>query len=316
MTSPTIRPAGPGVLATPFWRRLAFTFPASYAFLSLGVGTQPLLPLSTLPWVRQLADGVSRAVFQVPVPLMPQPTGSGDTAFDWAWMVCLLLLAAGTGLVLAARQLAAPTAGQQSALRTFLRVVLIWWLTTYGLSKFAFSQFGLLGSWQLVVTYGESSPMGLLWRFMAASPGYQLVAGVAEVLLALLLLHRRTVTLGALVAAVTLTNVFALNLFYDVPVKLFSGHLLLAALLLLALDARRLLAAFTGGAVAAAAWSPRPVWRRALPWLLTALIVVQVGLSLRTGLQMLQEDRVFTQYSPAPLKTRGFNLIQEEPFNR
>lgn len=43
-----------------------------------------------------------------------------------------------------------------------------------------------------------------------------------------------------------MTNVFALNLFYDVPVKLFSGHLLLAALLLLALDARRLLAAFTG----------------------------------------------------------------------
>lgn len=129
--------------------------------------------------------------------------------------------------------------------------------------------------------------MGLLWRFMAASPGSQLVAGVAEVFPAPLLLHRRTVTAGGLVAAVTMTNVFALNLFCDVPVKLFSGHLLLAALVLLALS-----------------------------WLLTALVVVQVGLSLRAGLRTLREGRVATRCSPAPLKTRGFNLIQEKPFNR
>ncbi|AWT35979.1 hypothetical protein DM785_10695 [Deinococcus actinosclerus] len=316
MTSLKVVLAESAASISPFWRRLVFTFTASYAFLSLGVGTQPLLPVSTLPWVRQLADVVSRAVFHVPVPLVPQPTGSGDTAFDWAWTLCLLLLAVGAGLVWAARQRAAPTAGQRTAVRTFLRVVLIWWLTVYGLSKFAFSQFGLLNSWQLAGTYGDSSPMGLLWRFMAASPGYQLVAGVAEVLPALLLLHRRTVTVGALVAAVTMTNVFALNLFYDVPVKLFSGHLLLAALVLLALDARRLRAVLTGHEVAAVAWGPRPLWRRALPWLLTALVVVQVGLSLRAGLQALREDRVATRSSPAPLKTRGFNLIQEKPFNR
>lgn len=316
VTSLNAAPAEPALTASPFWRRLAFTFPASYAFLSLGVGTQPILHLEGLPAVRQLADVVSRAVFQVPVPPIPEPTGSGDTAFDWAWTLCLLLLAVAAGLVWAARQRTAPTAGQRAALRTFLRLVLIWWLTMYGLSKFAFSQFGLLNSWQLAGTYGESSPMGLLWRFMAASPGYQLVAGVAEVLPALLLMHRRTLTAGALVAAVTMTNVFALNLFYDVPVKLFIGHLLLAALLLLAMDARRLRAAFTGGAVAAAPWAPRPVWRRVLPWFLTALVTVQVGLSLRTGLQTLREDRVFTQSSPAPLKTRGFTLIQEKPFNQ
>lgn len=196
MTSLNAAPAEPTLTASPFWRRLMFTFPASYAFLSLGVGTQPILHLEGLPALRRLADLVSRAVFQAPVPPIPQPTGSGDTAFDWAWTLCLLLLAVAAGLVWAARQRTAPTAGQRAALRTFLRAVLIWWLTVYGLSKFAFSQFGLLNSWQMAGTYGESSPMGLLWRFMAASPGYQLVAGVAEVLPALLLLHRRTVTAG------------------------------------------------------------------------------------------------------------------------
>lgn len=128
------------------------------------------LPVSTLTWVRQLADVVSWAVFQVPVPPIPQPTGSGDTAFDWAWTLCLLLAVA-AGLVWAARQRAAPTAGQRAALRIFLPVVLIWWLTVYGLSKFAFSQFGLLNSWQLAGTYGTPVRWGCCGGSWRPAPG-------------------------------------------------------------------------------------------------------------------------------------------------
>jgi len=41
----------------------------------------------------------------------------------------------------------------------------------------------------------------------------------------LLLLNRRTITLGLLVAAGVFTNVVLLNLSYDIPVKIFSIHI-------------------------------------------------------------------------------------------
>jgi len=49
-----------------------------------------------------------------------------------------------------------------------------------------------------------------------------------------------TTTLGALVCVADMTQVFMLNMTYDVPVKLFSFHLLLMALFLLAPEFRRL----------------------------------------------------------------------------
>ncbi|MFC4453353.1 hypothetical protein [Deinococcus sonorensis] len=152
------------------------------------------------------------------------------------------------------------------------------WLLSYGLAKFSFGQFGLLSPGQLNHTYGQTSPMFLLWTFMAASPGYQLVGGVAEVQPALFLLHRRTVTLGALIAVVTITNVFALNMAYDVPVKLFSFHLLLAALVLAAYDLPRLLALFTGRVVPAAEWPARTGWGRVwASWLATVAVLALMG---------------------------------------
>ncbi len=60
-------------------------------------------------------------------------------------------------------------------------------------------------------------------------------------MLGVLLLFRHTTTLGALVAAGVMSNVVMLNFGYDIPVKLFSTHLLLFAGALLVPDGRRLL---------------------------------------------------------------------------
>jgi hypothetical protein len=89
-------------------------------------------------------------------------------------------------------------------------------------------------------TYGESSPMGLLWTFMGVSPAYQMFAGLAEIVPGLLLLFRRTALLGALLAMATMGNVVALNFCYDVPVKLYSSHLLVASLVILGPEVPRL----------------------------------------------------------------------------
>ena len=56
----------------------------------------------------------------------------------------------------------------------------------------------------------------------------------------LLLLYRPTVTLGLFAATGAFLNVVMINMSYDVPVKLYASHLLLACLFLLAWDAKRL----------------------------------------------------------------------------
>ena len=121
-------------------------------------------------------------------------------------------------------------------LRLLLSFTLAATLFVYGFAKIYPGQFLPPSLGTLIETYGESSPMGLLWTFMGASRWYTLFGGLAGIVPGLFLCFRRTRTLGALLAAAVLTNVVALNLFYDVPVKQYSAHLLLLAIYLAAPD--------------------------------------------------------------------------------
>jgi hypothetical protein len=102
--------------------------------------------------------------------------------------------------------------------------------------------------------------MGLLWTFMGASRPYSLFAGFVEALGGVLLLWRPTYVAGALVAMAAMGNVVALNLCYDVPVKLLSMQLFVMAAVIFAPHARRVIGALLGRAVPEV--PPRP--RRSL----------------------------------------------------
>src|SRR5262249_27932065 len=123
----------------------------------------------------------------------------------------------------------------------YVRYYLATIMLVYGLDKMLLLQFGEPGPARLMVTYGESSPFGLLWTSMGAAKPYQFFAGLAETVGALLLLWPRTVLLGALLSAGALLNVVMLNMSYDVPVKLASSHLLLLSLFVAAPHLGRLL---------------------------------------------------------------------------
>lgn len=87
---------------------------------------------------------------------------------------------------------------------------------------------------------GDASPMGLLWTFIGASRPYETFCGLAEMLGGILLFVPVLTTLGALVCIGALTNVFMLNMSYDVPVKLMSFNLLMMAVFLVAPDLKNL----------------------------------------------------------------------------
>ncbi|WP_169814867.1 hypothetical protein [Nocardia crassostreae] len=73
---------------------------------------------------------------------------------------------------------------------------------------------------EMLVALGESSPSGMLWKFMATSTPYIVISGLVEVTGGVLLIFQWTVLLGALVSMVALIQVSILNLAYDVPVVL------------------------------------------------------------------------------------------------
>jgi hypothetical protein len=89
--------------------------------------------------------------------------------------------------------------------------------------------------------------MGVLWSSIGASRPYEMVVGSAEVLGGILVMLPQTTKLGAILCLVDAADVFALNMSYDVPVKLFSLHLILMSLALIAPDARRYINLFVFG---------------------------------------------------------------------
>jgi hypothetical protein len=170
------------------------------------------------------------------------PNGSGDTTWNYVQVFSF------AGLALAAAVLwslcdwrTTNYARLRGALRIYVRYYLATQMIIYGTIKVVPSQFPPPALDRLVQPFGDASPMGLLWTFMGASPAYEIFSGSGELLGGLLLTMRRTTLLGALVSMAVLTQIVALNYCYDVPVKLFSTHLLVMSLWLIGPDFRRLM---------------------------------------------------------------------------
>lgn len=147
-------------------------------------------------------------------------TGSGDTTFDYYmvfFFLCLSLLI-GPIIYLIGKKINYPKG--TNWLMVILRYFLAYNMLMYGYAKIFCLQFGPIGEYALDSTYGNGSPMGLLWNFMGYSQGYTMFTGFLEFIGGVLLLSRRTQTIGALTTFGVMLNVFMLNMCYDVPVKL------------------------------------------------------------------------------------------------
>lgn len=113
-------------------------------------------------------------------------------------------------------------------------------MLTYGFAKVFEGQFPSLSYYSLEKKFGDMSPMGVLWNFMSTSKAYTFFGGIMEVLGGLLLLFRKTQTIGALMSMAVMVNVAILNYTYDVPVKLFSTNIVLICVFILSFEWKKL----------------------------------------------------------------------------
>lgn len=117
-------------------------------------------------------------------------------------------------------------------------------MMVYGFVKLFQIQFQPPSLVELLQPLGEFSPMGLAWTYMGFSKGFGMFAGVMEILGGVLVVFRRTTTIGAFIIIGVMTQVAMMNLMFDIPVKLFSIHIVLMALILFLTDIDRFVRVF------------------------------------------------------------------------
>jgi hypothetical protein len=232
------------------WRpstRVIFRFVFSYFLLYFLPFPVAGVPANNWPanfyadlWHR-IVPWVATHVLQFQQPITVFTNRSGDTTYDYVAVGCLLVLATLITIVWSWLDRGRLEYSRlHTWLRLFVRFILVTALLPYGANKLYPWQFPAPKLEKLLETFGQASPMGLLWTSMGASRLFSLFGGIAEFLGGGLLIFPRFTLLGAVISFAALTNVLMLNLGYDVTVKIYTFHLVMMCLVLIAPDAKRL----------------------------------------------------------------------------
>ena len=216
--------------------------------------------------------------------------GSGDTSYDYVLLLCVLLTAVFGTLIWSVLDRKRKSHKQLFYwLTVLLRFYVGFMLINYGVAKLNNGQFPSPGLGRLMQTYGNSSPMGLAWTFLGYSEGYKWFMFFAE-MMGILLLFRKTATLGALLCLMTSLNIMAVNYCFDVPVKILSTALVLMCLIILSPNIIRLFDLFFRNKMVALDTLQAPIfpkrWMRISKLVLKyAAIALYAGLPLGMALQ-------------------------------
>ncbi|MGA2687522.1 MAG: hypothetical protein ABSE85_05565 [Candidatus Korobacteraceae bacterium] len=227
--------------------RIAFRFGFCYFLLyvyprsvgSLGALVKYNNPLRDLwhavvPWVGAHVLHLSGNFTEV-------ANGSGDQLYDYVLLFCIAITALIATVIWSWLDRKRPNYEVlYQWLRIFVRMVVAVAMISYGANKLFRMQFAEPALSRYVDTFGQTTPMGLLWTFMGMSRAYSFFGGVGEMLGGVLLLIPQFAALGSLVTLAVMSNVLMLNLCYDVPRKIYSIHLILFCLFLLFPDMRRI----------------------------------------------------------------------------
>lgn len=243
----------PFMFSTPWptWQKITFRF----IFIYFALNFQPWSWVGFIPgvgWLSQvyysaesaLVNAANTHVFHVRDVLVPV-NGSGDTSYAWVQLWLFLSLALFGTILWSILDRKRPHYEVLAYwFRTTMRYYIAMVAFLYGIIKLFCLQMYFPNLSQLATPLGDYLPMRFSWMFIGYSSPYQFFSGLMETIVGLLLLFRRTVTVGLLMGLTVFVNVMMLNLCYDIPVKLFSMHLVVYCSVLLAFDAKRLLTLF------------------------------------------------------------------------
>jgi uncharacterized membrane protein len=233
-------------------KRIGFRFFFIYVFLYAFP-----FPLDAISYLQELSSDVGSFLWKFLVPFIGDSffdieidgkrpvTGSGDMTYDYLQLLAVFLLSFLGALIWSIID------RHRKSYVKLLRFLIIYMayyvmfsMLSYGFYKVFPLQFPAPSLGRLIQPYGNSSPMGIAWTFMGASKVYTIFSGFAEIVGGVLLMFRRTRTLGGLVVFGVMLNVFMMNMCYDIPVKLYSFHLMFFGTFIFLQDWKRVFAVF------------------------------------------------------------------------
>jgi hypothetical protein len=211
----------------------------SYCFLYIFPFPLSALPYAyslTFPWncfATNFVSFMGQYCFHLVADSSNVSNGSGDQLFRYIEIASYALISLPVAIIWT---LLDRKRGDYSRLFEILRLWALLFVASsmlgYGASKIIPSQFPPLNDWQLSQRLGDKSPMGMLWTFMSTSSAYTIFTGAVEFSAGLLLAYPGSTILGALLSVAVCSQIFALNMCYDVPVKILSFHLLMFSVLI------------------------------------------------------------------------------------
>ncbi|HYG51635.1 MAG TPA: hypothetical protein VD905_12070 [Flavobacteriales bacterium] len=126
---------------------------------------------------------------------------------------------------------------KKNSLIAFIRAVATVYLALilfrYGFNKIFKWQFYQPEPNTLYTPLGNLDKDILYWSAMGTSYWYSIFAGLIEIIPAVLILFRKTKIAGLLIALAVFSNILAINIGFDISVKLFSAFLIFVTLVLL-----------------------------------------------------------------------------------
>lgn len=232
----------------PLWRKIIFRF--LFIYLCLQVISWPYFKhKKALYYLEASQNAVLNTTVntfndwftQLPAPLVDY-NNNHDTPFRVVLLFIYAVVAfAGTLIWTFALRAQRSYHVEDYYFKALLRYFVAYISIVYGTVKLFMLQmpFPLLS--EMATPLGDLSPMSLSWLYVGYSPMYEFFLGMAEVLAGVLLIYRRTALLGLFMALGIYINVLMINLAYDVPVKIFSFHLVFICSYLMLDDLKRII---------------------------------------------------------------------------
>jgi uncharacterized membrane protein YphA (DoxX/SURF4 family) len=305
-----------------FAQRLLFRFFLVLFLLYIFFNPNGVLPYSDyvfnfyIPPFHQLMVWIAKHILHLSHPVTVFTNGSGDTTYDYVVTLFISVISLVTAVAWSIVDRKTKT---YNKLFYWLCVIVRYYVAitmfAYGFAKVFKLQFPFFSPDRLLEPYGNSSPMGLAWNFLGFSRGYNYAMGFAELLGGILLLFRRTTTLGALITLAVAGNIMAINYCFDVPVKLLSTTLVVMSLFLLAKDIHRLVNFFFLNKPAQPSNITPPVFRK--KWQNVLLAVLKYGLICYVIIVNTQQSlSAMKEYGDASPKPPLYGIYNIETFVR
>lgn len=185
----------------------------------------------------------------------------------------------------------------------------------YGISKLFGDQFARPDLSSLIMPLGDHDVHTLFWEYMGASKSYQIFGGLLETIAGLLLLFRRTATIGCLVSFALLVNILMLDIAYDTFVKVRLVYFILITVFILIPDLKRLYRIFILKQNVSLAHVLPLIAHKKYKWMQYALKFCLIGLMLAVILR--SHATVYRQYHyPSYGSIAGIYKVQEFYVNR